>query len=124
VTGLERDPRERMRFRVAREVDRGKRAITNLVAVDFNSGRSLIECDLGTGRTHQIRVHLSFLGFPLLGDTLYGGSISERLWLHAHQLTLTHPRSGERMSFRAPWPSKDLETLTQQWNLHPKNLFR
>jgi 23S rRNA pseudouridine1911/1915/1917 synthase len=55
-----------------------------------------------TGRTHQIRVHLNHLGRPILGDTLYGGSPSDRLWLHAWRLGLKHPVTGEDLRLEAP----------------------
>jgi 23S rRNA (cytosine1962-C5)-methyltransferase len=62
----------------------------------------LVEAQPLTGRTHQIRVHAAERGFPVLGDTLYGGSPWPRVCLHAAQLTLEHPQSGVRMSFTAP----------------------
>jgi 23S rRNA pseudouridine1911/1915/1917 synthase len=55
-----------------------------------------------TGRTHQIRVHLNHLGRPVLGDTLYGGAASDRLWLHAWRLGLKHPVTGEALRLEAP----------------------
>ncbi len=55
-----------------------------------------------TGRTHQIRVHLNHLGRPILGDTLYGGTASDRLWLHAWRLGLNHPVTGEDLRLEAP----------------------
>ncbi|HTL97382.1 MAG TPA: RluA family pseudouridine synthase [Holophagaceae bacterium] len=55
-----------------------------------------------TGRTHQIRVHLASLGRPILGDGLYGGAASDRLWLHAWRLTLTHPVTGAPLELEAP----------------------
>jgi RluA family pseudouridine synthase len=55
-----------------------------------------------TGRTHQIRVHLNHLGRPVLGDTLYGGTASDRLWLHAWRLGLKHPVTGEALRLEAP----------------------
>jgi RluA family pseudouridine synthase len=58
-----------------------------------------------TGRTHQIRVHLTHLGRPILGDALYGGAASDRLWLHAWQLNLQHPVTGEDLRLEAP-PSR------------------
>ncbi|HLP31550.1 MAG TPA: RluA family pseudouridine synthase, partial [Geothrix sp.] len=55
-----------------------------------------------TGRTHQIRVHLAHLGRPILGDTLYGGQPSDRIWLHAWRLVLKHPVTGEPLQLEAP----------------------
>jgi 23S rRNA pseudouridine1911/1915/1917 synthase len=55
-----------------------------------------------TGRTHQIRVHLAFLGLPVLGDGLYGGEASHQLWLHAWKLGLVHPVTGQELEFVAP----------------------
>lgn len=55
-----------------------------------------------TGRTHQIRVHLAHLGHPILGDALYGGAPSDRLWLHAWRLGLVHPVTGEPLRLEAP----------------------
>ncbi|MGA7226546.1 MAG: RluA family pseudouridine synthase [Candidatus Acidiferrales bacterium] len=78
---------------------------------------SFIEADLHTGRTHQIRVHFSALGFPVVGDTLYGAPHQERIgrellpvlgrnFLHAARIAFTHPRTGQRMEFRAPLPEE------------------
>jgi 23S rRNA pseudouridine1911/1915/1917 synthase len=78
---------------------------------------SLIEADLHTGRTHQIRVHFSALGFPVVGDTLYGAPHQERIgrellpalgrnYLHAARIAFTHPRTGKHMEFRAPLPEE------------------
>ena len=85
----------------------GKRAVTHHVTLCQADGLSLLALRLATGRTHQIRVHLAHLGFPLLGDDLYGGS-TERLArqaLHAHCLHLRQPLSGEELAVRAPLPS-------------------
>jgi 23S rRNA pseudouridine1911/1915/1917 synthase len=63
----------------------------------------LLGVKLETGRTHQIRVHLSFLGFPIVGDTLYGGAKAERLMLHARELSFVHPRTNKEMVFKKEW---------------------
>lgn len=75
---------------------------------------SLLTLNLETGRTHQIRVHMAYLGHPVLGDPVYGGdgaafvkkhpSLFDGQMLHAQSLTLTHPRTGEKMTFHAPLP--------------------
>ena len=82
----------------------------------FGKDYSLLSLRLETGRTHQIRVHLSHLGHPVVGDHLYGGSDIrriERQALHAVLLEFDHPVSGERLSIEAPFPS-DLKALLQQ----------
>jgi 23S rRNA (cytosine1962-C5)-methyltransferase len=66
-------------------------------------GYELVEAEPLTGRTHQIRVHAAEKGFPILGDTLYGGTPARRVYLHAAELTLRHPASGQEMTFRAPF---------------------
>lgn len=77
---------------------------------------TLVECWLETGRTHQIRVHLTAIGHPVIGDGRYGGSrsntiASPRPWLHAFSLAFTHPLSGERMSFSSPIPADLAEVV-------------
>ncbi len=84
---------------------------------------TLVECQLETGRTHQIRVHLASCGHALLGDEVYGGvnnkiytqnkSLINGQCLHARQLTLTHPRTGERMTFKAEMP-ENMQTLIEK----------
>lgn len=93
--------------------------------IDSNYGRfTLLEVRIDTGRTHQIRVHLSSLGYPVVGDTLYGAprelrpkngpAISlARNFLHAARLEFQHPRTGERMSFSRPLPADLAEPLRQ-----------
>ncbi len=78
---------------------------------------TLVECWLETGRTHQIRVHLSAIGHPIVGDPRYGGSRgairSPRLWLHAFSLRFRHPTSGEEVFFEAPVPTELEDVLAQ-----------
>ena len=69
---------------------------------EVESGARMVEAEPLTGRTHQIRVHAAESGFPILGDTLYGGTPAPRVYLHAAELTLKHPASGEELTFRAP----------------------
>jgi 23S rRNA pseudouridine1911/1915/1917 synthase len=77
---------------------------------------SLLEIDLKTGRTHQIRVHMSYLGWPLVGDKLYGGNISilKRPFLHAKLIQLVHPVLGEIISFKSDLPV-DLKSILKKY---------
>lgn len=88
----------------------GKRAVTHVRPIALLAGATLVECRLDTGRQHQIRIHLSELGHPLLGERVYirdyaGPRLAAaRIMLHAHVLGFVHPRSGERMLFRRDPP--------------------
>jgi 23S rRNA pseudouridine1911/1915/1917 synthase len=102
---IARHPRDRMRMAV---VEGGRPARTRLRAVERRGGHTLVQCDLDTGRTHQIRVHLAALGHPVAGDELYGRrrpGDPERPMLHAHRLRFRHPRTGEEMTFESPPPA-------------------
>ncbi|MBQ3792594.1 MAG: RluA family pseudouridine synthase [Clostridia bacterium] len=89
-------------------------AVTHYETEEIFSGYSLIRCRLETGRTHQIRVHMAYLGHPLLGDRVYGGgedafekkhrSLIEGQCLHAGKLTFVHPRSDLEITVTSPWP--------------------
>jgi 23S rRNA (cytosine1962-C5)-methyltransferase len=79
----------------------GARAETRFRVLDLAADRTLIEAEPLTGRTHQIRVHAAEQGFPILGDTLYGGAPWPRVCLHSAELTLKHPVTGDEMTFRA-----------------------
>ena len=103
-----RDRHDSRRMRVSRT---GKPALTRAHLLAFSpadiagSTRSLLDVELLTGRKHQIRVHLSDAGFPLLGDALYNGPrITGGLMLHAAEERFTHPVTGERTVIRAPYP--------------------
>lgn len=82
----------------------GKPAVTNYVTLNKSAKYSLLELSPETGRTHQIRVHLSKLNHPIVGDELYGGPEADRLMLHAESLEITLP-GGERKVFHAKTPS-------------------
>jgi 23S rRNA pseudouridine1911/1915/1917 synthase len=101
-----RHPRERKRMAV---VAGGRFARTRYRVVERKRTHTLLRCDLDTGRTHQIRVHLAAVGHPVAGDAEYGGRekgalTPDRPMLHAWRLRLRHPRTGVEMSFEAPPP--------------------
>lgn len=97
--------------------ERGQRSITHYKVVEEYNESSLVECKLETGRTHQIRVHLSHLGHPIYGDTLYGDGDEEdlikRQALHAFGLDFKSPRSGEILSLRAELPDDMKELISK-----------
>lgn len=97
---IARDPRNRIRMAV---VSHGRDALTHVQMLRRTPVGSLLGVRLSTGRTHQIRVHLSAVGHPVVGDTLYGGGDGP-LQLHAAHLAITHPASGAPMKFTAPAP--------------------
>lgn len=84
----------------------GQIAITYYQVLEYFNDFSLVECVLGTGRTHQIRVHLAFIGHPLLGDSLYGSSsdLIGRQALHCYNLNFVHPVSKCSLDLFAPIP--------------------
>jgi 23S rRNA pseudouridine1911/1915/1917 synthase len=101
---IARDPRNRQRMAI---VAGGRPARTRYQVVERLHGHTLLRCDLETGRTHQVRVHLAALGHPVAGDSQYGRpgvGDPERPMLHAWRLKLKHPRTGEDMACEAPPP--------------------
>jgi 23S rRNA pseudouridine1911/1915/1917 synthase len=107
-----RDPRNRLRMAVVDiEKNSGKTASTVVSLLQNEAQHCLVKCKLHTGRTHQIRVHMAFLGHPLVSDALYGGQPAgglSRQALHACRLAFEHPVTGEMMEFKAD-PPADLE---------------
>jgi 23S rRNA pseudouridine1911/1915/1917 synthase len=119
-----RDPKDRIKQAVS---SNGKNATTHYRVIDRFKSHTHVKAILETGRTHQIRVHLSHIGYPLLGDPMYGGRVRfpkkaseilkesllgfKRQALHSKKLTLNHPSTGELMSWKAPLPDDMLELL-------------
>ena len=102
-----RDPKNRQKMAVVREG--GKSAITNFKVLERFATHTLIECSLVTGRTHQIRVHMSQIGYPVEGDPLYAGKNYDKLYkngqlLTAVKLKLIHPRTKKEMEFSTEIP--------------------
>ena len=112
---LDRHPRDDYKFAVTAG---GKPSITHYKSLEFFPAVSLLEVELETGRTHQIRVHFSALRHPLVGDLIYGADHTlatkleiNRPWLHACKLEFRHPRTGELLSFTSEYPEDLTRTL-------------
>lgn len=102
---------------IKRTVDweHGEDAVTHYKVVKEANGHSLVSLRLETGRTHQIRIHMKYLGYPLIGDYLYNPDMEymTRQALHSHHMEFTHPITGEHMSFTAPLP-EDMARVMQE----------
>ena len=112
---LDRHPRDDYKFAVTAG---GKPSITHYKSLEFFPAVSLLEVELETGRTHQIRVHFSALRHPLVGDLIYGAdhTLAKRLeitrpWLHAGRLEFKHPRTGKQLVFTSDYPADLTRTL-------------
>ena len=94
------------------DFEQGEPAITHYQVVESKNGHSLLALQLETGRTHQIRIHLKHLGYPLVGDYLYNPDMEfiNRQALHAYHLRFSHPVTGEKMEFTAPLP-EDMKAI-------------
>jgi 23S rRNA pseudouridine1911/1915/1917 synthase len=101
-----RNPKDRKMMAIDRK--NGKRAVTHYRVLENFDKYSFIECQLETGRTHQIRVHMASIGHPILGDDVYSHARSgyklQGQTLHAGVLGFIHPSTGEYMEFKAPLP--------------------
>ena len=129
-----RDPNDRLRFRNVEDPEKGKHAVTHYRVLERFGFITVVECQLETGRTHQIRVHMSSIGHPLFNDARYGGSeirsgtiyakyrqfiancfeLCPRQALHARTLGFAHPSTGKRLSFVSPVPA-DMTALIEKW---------
>lgn len=129
-----RDPNDRLRYKVYEEEDKGKHAVTHYRVLERFGYVTLVECKLETGRTHQIRVHMSSIGHPIFNDDRYGGSeirkgtiyakykqfiqncfeICSRQALHAKTLGFVHPVSGKWLQFDSEIP-EDMTALLDKW---------
>ncbi len=136
---LMRDPSDRLRFCTTTDPEKGKRAVTHWKVLERLGFVSLVECKLETGRTHQIRVHLSSIGHPIFGDEKYGGTeirqgtiyakykqfisncfkICPRQALHARTLGFVHPATRKFICFESPMP-RDMSELLEKWRAYAK----
>lgn len=136
-----RDPSDRLRFKVVDDPEKGRNAVTHYKVLERFGFVTFVECRLETGRTHQIRVHMSSMGHPLFGDERYGGmeirkgtiyakyrqfirncfEICPRQALHAKTLGFVHPRSGKWMQFDSGLPA-DMSALLDKWRKYSGNM--
>ena len=108
---IKRNPSNRLKYAI---VEGGKEAVTRFEKLKTINNLTVLKCFPKTGRTHQIRVHLTALGHPIIMDTLYSNvlQLSEakekfpRMLLHATKITIKHPQSGEMVTFEAPLPAE------------------
>ena len=137
---LSRDKKNRMIMSVPVDEDIGKRAITHYKVVEKLGYVSLVECELETGRTHQIRAHMKYIGNPIFNDQRYGGDkilkgtifnkykqfvencfkLLPRQALHAKTLSFNHPRTNERLAFETELPN-DFKSCFEKWKNYSKN---
>ena len=133
-SSIGRDPVSRIKMRG--KASEGRQAMTQWKELKVFPGASLLELKPRTGRTHQIRVHLSGTGHPVVGDKLYGSKSSlktisnlrartalaglQRQALHAHRLTFSHPKTGEKMTFESPLPD-DMRSVLEELGIAAAN---
>lgn len=117
-TQIARDKTDRKKMAVVKEG--GRDAITDYEVLERFGKYTLVRCRLRTGRTHQIRVHMEYMGYPLVGDPKYSPMKTpfgiKGQALHSHTLEFTHPRTGERMKFEAPLPEDMHKIITRLHN--------
>lgn len=141
ITGnIGRNPKDRQQFTVFPDGEVGKPAVTHYTVLEKLGYVTLVECSLETGRTHQIRVHMKYLGHTIFNDERYGGNeilkgtvfskykqfvrncfaICPRQALHAKTLGFIHPRTKEELFFTSELPD-DMTLLIEKWRLYTKN---
>jgi 23S rRNA pseudouridine1911/1915/1917 synthase len=141
VAHVGRNLRYRKLFEAYPEGDHGKEAITHYKVIEKFNYVTLVECVLETGRTHQIRVHMKYIGHPLFNDDFYGGdkivkgtvynkykqfvdncfALCPRQALHAKTLGFIHPATGKQINFEAEIP-KDMSAVIEKWRNYVKNV--
>lgn len=134
-----RSPKDRLQMAVFPDGDQGKHAVTHYEVIEPLTHVAVVKCVLETGRTHQIRVHMKHIGYPLFNDARYGGdqilrgvnsgkyrqfiencfAACPRQALHARTLGFVHPATGEEMFFSAPIPA-DIQLLIERWRGYAK----
>ena len=135
-----RNPKNRLQMIVYEDIDGGKEAITNYKVIERFGYVTLVSCKLQTGRTHQIRVHMKYIGHTLFNDERYGGDkilkgtvytkykqfvdnclrLLPRQALHAKTLGFIHPKTKEKLSFNSEIPD-DITSVIDKWRLYSKH---
>ncbi len=124
VTQIGRDKIDRKKMTVIDDASKGKIAITNYRVISQNSLFTLVKVNIETGRTHQIRVHMRHLGYPILGDSVYGRKDNEkRQMLHAYRLKFLHPVTGNPMEFAGEIP-EDFQRALKKSDLEIDEITR
>lgn len=108
-----RDPNNRQKMAIT-DIN-GKDSITHFKVLERFDNNTFIECILETGRTHQIRVHMNYIGFPINNDPLYGRGKSTEFgqMLHSYSIKFNHPRTGKKLSFRVDPPKEFMDKLNE-----------
>ena len=116
INNIGRDKKNRLKMAVV-SAKEGKMAHTKYKVLQYYKGYTLVEFELKTGRTHQIRVHMKHIGFPLIGDFLYNPDMEyiQRQALHSYRLSFEHPITGKMMEFVAPLP-EDMKKVMEREN--------
>ncbi len=124
VTQIGRDKNDRKKMTVIDDITKGKTAITNYRVISQNSLFTLVKVNIETGRTHQIRVHMRHLGYPILGDSVYGRKDNEkRKMLHAYRLEFLHTLTGNTMEFTGEIP-EDFQRALKKSDLEIDEITR
>ena len=120
---VDRDPKDRKRMTACKNANQGRYALTTYQVLKRGEYAALVQAQIHTGRTHQIRIHFRHIGYPLVGDATYGERQNARLreqtrytpkrqMLHAWKMSFTHPTTQERMHIQAPLPEDFLQSVT------------
>jgi 23S rRNA pseudouridine1911/1915/1917 synthase len=126
--GLGRHVRERKKISV--HTHKAREAVSLFKVIERFKNATLVEVEIKTGRTHQIRVHMAHIGYPILGDRIYGGAKAAKLggdavarqMLHAASLSLLHPDTGHPMTFSVPPPKDMMETIEKLRGMKPHSV--
>ena len=109
---IDRNKNDRVKMAVSKT---GKNAVTHFKVLQRYAGYTLLEVNIETGRTHQIRVHMAEIGYPLVGDSVYSNGKNpfgvEGQMLHSAKLEFKHPKTGEKLEIEAPLPQYFIDVL-------------